>query len=172
MPLVMKKIYQISGNYTQEEKQTLQDMIIAFRIRVSDDDPEKNILNKKTQKYSDDKIVQFFKMALGDINSSAPRTNDTIFSLAQIGQDDLIIEGAIVFSLISEGLLQLNNQMDYSDSGLSIALFNKTGLYQGWAGFFLQQYIGDKKEFKSSVIPRSANSGFFGVSSEFGYRWQ
>lgn len=171
MPLIMQKIYKINGNYTQEEKEILQNMIVEFRIRIADDDPEKNILNKKTQQYSDDKIIQFFKLALNDINGGIPKTNYTIFTLAQAGDDDLIIDGAIIFALMAEGFLQLRNQVDYSDSGLSIAMFNKTGIYQSWAGFLLQQYLGNKKEFKSSVIPRSYNSGFVGVSSEFGYRW-
>jgi hypothetical protein len=167
----MKKVYQINGNYTQEEKQTLQEIIVDFRARMADDDPQKNILNKKSQQYSDDKIIGFFKMALSDLNGGAPKTNFTIFTLYQRGDSDLIVTGAIVFALMAEGILQIRNQMDYSDSGLSIALFNKTGAYQGWASFFLQQYLNDKKEFKSGIIPKSANSGFVGVSSEFGYRW-
>lgn len=171
MPLVMKKIYQISGNYTQEEKQILQDMIVNFRARMADDDPQKNLLNKKTQQYSDDRIIGYFKMALSDLNGGAPITNYTIFTLYQRNESDLIVSGAMIFALIAEGILQIRNQMDYSDSGLSIGLFNKTGAYQGWAGFFIQQYISDKREFKSSIIPRSSNSGFVGVSSEFGYRW-
>lgn len=171
MPLVMKKIYNISGNYTPEEKQILQEMIIDFRTRMADDDPEKNIINKKTHQYSDDKIVRYFKIAMGDLNGGAPRTNYTIFTFAKLEDSDLIINGAMVFALLAEGILQLRNQMDYSDSGLSIGLFNKTGAYQGWAGFFLQQYIREKAEFKSTVIPKGYNSGFVGVSSEFGYRW-
>jgi hypothetical protein len=167
----MHKIYHISGNYTQEEKQILQELITDFRVRMADDDPEKNIINKKMEYYSDDQIVRFLKLAIKDINSGYPATKYTIFTLTQRGDDDLIVEGAIIFSLMSEGILQLRNQMDYNDSGLSIAMFNKSGMYQGWAGILLQQYMIDKKEFKSGVIPRSSNSGFVSVGSEFGYRW-
>lgn len=171
MPLIMKKIYQISGNYTDEEKGILQDMITGFRVRMSDDDPEKNILNKKKEQYSDNRIVKFLELAVKDVNDGYPRTNYSIFKLYQMGEDSLVVDGAIIFALMAEGMLQLRNQVDYNDSGLSIALFNKTGLYQSWAGLLLQQYMQDKAMFKSSIIPRSANSGFVGVSSEFGYRW-
>lgn len=170
MPLVMKKIYKITGNYTAEQKETLQQLINEFRIRMSDDDPEKNILNKKKAQYSDDKIVSFLKLGAHDINGGIPPTKYSIFQLYKMGNSDLIVEGAMIFSLIAEGILQMRNQVDYSDSGLSIAMFNKTGIYQGWVGFLLQQYLADKKEFKSSVIPNSFNSGFFGITSEFGYR--
>jgi hypothetical protein len=70
---------------------------------------------------------------------------------------------------MAEGILQLRNQVDYSDSGLTVAMFNKTGMYQGWVGFLLQTYLSDKKAVKSAVIPKSANSGFVGIGTEFGY---
>lgn len=170
MPLVMKKTYQISGNYTDNEKEMLVDMINAYRSRMADDMPEKNILNKKKTQYSDNQIIQFLRLSTNDLNGGTPRTNFTMFDLYSRGDDDLVVLGAIVFTLMSEGILQLRNQMDFSDSGLSISMFNKTGAYQGWASFLMQEYMLDKKEFKSSVIPSSGNSGFFGISSEFGYR--
>jgi hypothetical protein len=171
MPLIMQRICQITGNYTPEEKEKLLDMISDFRVRMSDDIPEKNLLNNKLPQYTDDKIIKFFKMALSDINSGVPKTRFTIFNLYDKDESDLIIEGSMIFALIGEGILQLRNQMDYSDSGLSISMFNKTGAYQSWAGVMISQYVSDKATFKSSIIPRSHNSGFVGVSSEFGYRW-
>jgi hypothetical protein len=134
---------------------------------MSDDDPQANILLGKVLKYSDDKIIKLFKRSLNDLNGGSPRTNYTLFNFPE---DDLLISGAVIFALISEGILQLRNQVDFSDSGLSINMFNKTGGYQGWAGFLLQQYILDKTAFKATVVPRSANSGFVGIGSEFGYQ--
>lgn len=165
----MKKILTISGEYTAQEIEVLQDLITDFRARISDDDPEKNILNKKSFQFSDDKIVQFYKSAIRDINGGSPKTNYSIFSFYAREDAGLLVTGAIIFSLMAEGLLQLRNQMDFSDSGLNIALFNKSGAYQGWAGFMLQQYIEDKREFKRGIVPRSPNSGFIGISSEFDY---
>jgi hypothetical protein len=165
----MQKYYNISGNYTNDEKKILEDLITTFRLRTSDDDPEKNVLGGKVQQYSDNKIVQLLFTANKDINSGFPRTKYTLFEFYNKVDDDLLVNGAIVWALIGEGLLQLRNQIDYSDSGLTVAMFNKTALFQGWAGFFLQQYLIDKKEFKSTVIPGSSNSGFVGIGSEFGY---
>lgn len=169
MAIVMKRNYNIPGNYTEEEKAILRECIDIFRLKTSDDDPEKNILNKKMQQYSDAKIVSFLQAALGDLNSGFPKTNYDLIYFSKNIDSDLIVDGAIIFAMIAEGILQLRNQVDFSDSGLSIAMFNKTGMYQGWASFLLQEYMRVKQELKSSVLPRSHNAGFVGIGSEFGY---
>ena len=166
MPLIMKKIFNITGNYTPEEKDTLLGYIELFRGCISDSDPDKNIINGKIQQYTDDQIIFFFNRALKDLNSGSPKCS---YSLFNFPDDDLLMDGAMIFTLISEGILQLRNQVSYSDSGLSINLFDKTAGYQGWAGFLLQQYDNDKRIFKSTIVPMSVNSGFVGIGSEFGY---
>ncbi|MCX8074093.1 MAG: hypothetical protein N2749_00705 [Clostridia bacterium] len=165
----MKKIYKISGNYTPEEKEVLTKYIDMFRMRVADDDPEKNILNKKAYQYSDDTIVKLIMQSLSDINSGFPRTTYSLIYFDRNIDDNLIVDGAIVFALIREGILQMRNQIDYSDSGLSIAMFNKTSLYQGWASFLMQKYLQDKKDVKRAAMAKMPNAGFLGIGSEFGY---
>jgi len=172
MSIVMKKIYAITGNYTPEEKVILAQYIDVFRLKMADDDPEKNVLNKKASQYLDNTIVKLIYSSLNDINSGFPKTNFSLVEFNNTIDDDLLVDGAMVFALIREGLLQLRNQIDFSDSGLSIAMFNKTGLYQGWANFLLQEYVASKKDIKRAVLPMSFNAGFVGISSEFGYgRW-
>lgn len=166
MPLEMKKIIRLKGDYTDEQKEMLLDYIDQFRTCVSDDNPQANVLNGKNNQYTDDKIISMLNRALKDLNSGVPRCNYTLFNFPE---DDLLVEGAIVFSLIAEGLLQLRNQVTFSDSGLTINMFDKTSGYQSWAGMMLQQYVGDKVQFKSTVLPLSMDSGFVGVGSEFGY---
>jgi len=171
MPIVLKKTYTITGNYTQEQLSTLQGLVDDFRLHMADDDPQKNILSGKVLHYSDNTIVALLKSAIADINKGYPRTKYTLFNFQNsIIDDGLIIDGAMIFALIREGILQLRNQIDYNDSGLSIAMFNKTGMYQSWVSFLLQQYESDKKEFKSAIIASSENSGFIGIGSEFSYR--
>jgi hypothetical protein len=162
----MKRVFDISGNYTTDQKAALVDYIELFRGCIADDDPEKNILNGKMKQYTDDRVVFFLNRALKDLNSGTPRCN---YSLFNFPDDDLLVSGAIVFALMAEGLLQLRNQVNFNDSGLSINMFDKTGQYQGWVSFLLQAYLQDKAEFKAGVIPTSYNSGFLGIGSEFGY---
>lgn len=166
MPIVMKKVITLRGNYTDEQKQIILDLIDLFRGSISDSNPDKNILAGKVQTYSDNEVVFYINRAIKDLNTGVPKTNYTLYDFPD---DDILVSGAVVFALISEGLLQLKNQVDFSDSGLSINLFNKTSGYQGWAGFLMQQYVTDKMQWKSTILPLSSGSGFVGVGSQFGY---
>lgn len=169
MPIIMNKKYSIQGNYTEEQKAILEKLISDFRLSVGDDDPEKNILNKKMSAYSDEKIIRFLNRALSDLNGAQPRTTFTLWDFASNWDDSLIVDGAMVFAMIAEGILQLRNQVDFSDSGLSIAMFNKTQIYQGWASFLLQSYMQGKAELKAAVVAKNQPSMFIGIGSEFAY---
>lgn len=171
MPIILNKVYSISGNYTDAEKAILSELIDGFRMLISDDEPEKYILRDKTAYYSDNKIVQYLNMAARDVNNTGePRTKYSLFEFHNLYMDMDIIQGAMLFACMSEGFMQLANQVDFSDSGLSIAMFNKSQLYQSWYGVMAQEYIASKERFKQTIIPQSANSGFIGIGSEFGYR--
>ena len=149
---------------TQASK--LREYIGLFRTTIFDYDKEKNILLGEKLEFLDSEVYRFLKRATKDINSGAPRTKYTMF---EIDDDDLLIDGAVIFSLIGKGLLQLRNQLSYSDGGLSVDMFNKTSGYSEWARMFLQMYMIDKQTFKASIIPNSYNAGFSSVGSEFGY---
>ncbi|MGL5718190.1 MAG: hypothetical protein ACRCX2_34615 [Paraclostridium sp.] len=168
MPLVMKRNYGFIGDYTENEKEQLQGLIDIFRLRMADDDPEKNILNNKLSQYSDEKVIRFLYTSLDDLNGGIPKTNYSIFEFIKVSDNDLLVLGAMVFALMSEGILQVRNQLDFNDSGLSIGMFNKTSIYQGWASFIMQTYFQYKAEWKNSLTSRLPNSGFVGIDSEFG----
>jgi len=162
------RTFDIQGHFaTPEERDSLLAMMNSFALKMSDLDKSKNILNGKSFYFPDWQIIAMLKEGVKDINSGTPRTEFNIFNFPD---KDLIVSAAVIHALIAEGILQLRNQVDFNDSGFSVAMFNKTGGYQNWAMFLLQLYTKEKAEFKTSVIPRSHNSGFFGVGSEFGYR--
>ena len=171
MPIVLKKIYKIVGDFTKEEVEILKSLIDEFRLRMADDNPELNILNKKALKYTDDNIVKLVMSTLNDINGGFPSTNYSLSYVYNSIDNSLLLEGAMVFALLREGILQVNNQIDFNDSGLSIGMFNKTQIYQSWYGTLLQQYLQDKTEVKRAAIPNSATAGFYGIDTEFGYRY-
>ena len=171
MSVVLAKIYEISGNYTEEEKSVYKDLIDDFRLAIADDIPEKNITIGKIYQYTDNQIISLMQRALRDLNCGYPKSNKTITEMYKTNANILIM-GAIIFSLLREGIFQLRNQIDFNDSGLSIAMFNKTTLYQSWYGTLLNQYLQEKQNYKDSIIPSSPNAGFVGIMSEFGYRNQ
>lgn len=138
----------------------------SFRTEVNDADAELNILNGQKIENSNQRILKYFQRAIRDINSGAPITQ---YKIKDFPDEGLLIEGAVIFYLISQGILQTRNQLDYNDGGLAIGLFNKTGQYQSWAQFLLQSYIQNKATFKRGELARSINAGFVGIGSEFGY---
>lgn len=144
------------------------ELVADLREMIADSEPEKNILNKKEQMYSDVRLKFFLKQALRDLNAGSPRTS---FTFEDFPDPHLIVLGAMIFCFISEGALQLRNQIDYSDSGLTISMFNKTGGYQGWASFLMQSYLQSKTDFKRSVIPDRFGAGFYGIQSQFHPEW-
>ena len=170
MPIVMKKKCTIVGSYTQRQKEILEDLIKLFRTSMFDDDPDKNILNRKTSHYTDAKIIALLERAMNDINGGSPVTTFSIYDYVDGGYDNtLIVDGAVIFALIGEGILQLRNQVNFSDSGLSIGLFDKTQLYQSWYSMLLQNYLNGKQTFKSNYLGRNKPSLFHGIASEFAY---
>jgi hypothetical protein len=170
MPVVMNKLYSITGNYTPEQIEILKGYIDTFRLRVKDYDPDKNILIGKKLEFTDNEIIALIKTSLSDINSGYPRSNYTLFDFTALIDVDTVMDGAVIFSLMGDGILQLRNQIDYSDSGLTIAMFNKTTLYQSWMGLLLQDYMRAKAAVKAAILPTSENSGFVGMGSEYSYR--
>ncbi|MEG0728131.1 MAG: hypothetical protein RR420_00775 [Anaerovoracaceae bacterium] len=167
MPIILKKIYKISGNYTDEQKIIYKEIIDDFRIRMKDEDPDKNILNNKMYQYEDDVIIALINMAVKDVNSGIPMTNYTIETIHNTIDRSILLLGAMIFALQREGIFELRNQIDFNDSGLSIAMYNKSPMYQSWYGNVLQEYMMAKQGIKRGAIVNSEDSGFVGISSEF-----
>lgn len=135
--------------FTNEAERTKMIYLFdAFRTEINDADAELNILNNGEIENSNLKILKYFQRAIRDLNSGAPITQYTINDFPDEG---LLIDGAVIFYLIANGVLQMRNQLDYSDGGLAIGMFNKTGQYQSWAQFLLQAYQQNKMAFKQGV---------------------
>lgn len=171
MPVVLTKVYHITGDYTEKEKEVYKNLIDEFRLGIGDDIPEHNVLYNKMYQYSDNMIISLLNRAMRDCNNGYPKSNLSIVRFYEENAN-LLLLGATIFSLIREGIFQVRNQIDFNDSGLSIAMFNKTQLYQSWYGTLVQQYMQEKQMYKDSIIPSSEGAGFVGISSEFGYRNQ
>lgn len=150
----------------EAEKQKMIDLFDAFRTEINDADAELNILSGGEIENSNAKILKYFQRAIRDLNSGSPITT---YQIKDFPDEGLLIDGAVIFYLIANGVLQMRNQLDYNDGGLAIGMFNKTGQYQSWAQFLLQTYQQNKMAFKQAEITRSHNAGFLGIGSEFGY---
>lgn len=151
---------------TEEEKEKMINLFDMFRTEVHDADAELNILNGGEIENTNAKILKYFQRAIRDLNSGTPITK---YEIKNFPDEGLLVDGAVIFYLIANGILQMRNQLDYNDGGLAIGMFNKTGQYQSWAQFLLQSYHQNKAAFKQGELARSLNAGFVGIGSEFGY---
>lgn len=153
--------------YSDEaEKKKMINLFDAFRTEINDANAELNILNGQEIENSNLRILKYFQRAIRDLNSGTPITK---YQIKDFPDEGLLIDGAVIFYLIANGILQMRNQLDYNDGGLAIGMFNKTGQYQSWAQFLLQTYQQNKMSFKQGELARSYNAGFLGIGSEFGY---
>ena len=165
--VVMTRHYNIPGNFTQQEKETLTGLLDDFRVMSADYNPENNIAYRKKFVFTDTQIISFYELAVGDLNSGLPKTSFTALAFGMSQDRSLLVLSAVIFSLISEGILHTRNNVSYNDNGLSINLFNKGAELQGWAGFLLNTYLQRKADFKRSIILQKVNAGFSGVASEY-----
>ena len=169
MPIILKRSISIDNheNLTDAQKEVVYGLLIRFMSRMKELDSKNNIWGTD-HFFSDQEVYNHYIDAVKDINTGNPRTS---FSLYELKNEDegLLIDGAIIMALMAEGLLQLRNQVSYSDSGLSINMFDKTQLYQSWLGFLINMYMAKKAEFKAYAGTLQPNGGFVGISSEFGY---
>lgn len=153
--------------YSDEaEREKMINLFDAFRTEINDANAELNILNGQEIENSNLRILKYFQRAIRDLNSGTPITK---YQIKDFPDEGLLIDGAVIFYLIANGILQMRNQLDYNDGGLAIGMFNKTGQYQSWAQFLLQTYQQNKMSFKQGELARSYNAGFLGIGSEFGY---
>ncbi len=149
----------------EEERIKMVSLFDDFRTEIYDCCPEKNILDDKKNVADARHVHRYFKRAVRDLNAGSPITNYTLVNFPDTG---LLVEGAVVFFLIANGLLQLRNQLNYNDAGLTINMFDKSAMYQSWVQMLYSMYLQGKKSFKNSEITRSYGAGFYGIGSEFG----
>jgi len=132
------------------------------------DTPQLNRLIRREE--SDDEMLRFaIDMAISDWNSTSP-----LISSVYIGNFPslyLLMQGAAIQILKSQGLLQARNELNYSAGGSSFVRSNKTQYYQSWMINVSNEYELKKRNFK---ISRNIEQGYGGIASEYdrlGYSW-
>jgi hypothetical protein len=126
----------------------VQSYINAIRFFINDD-AQLNVL-LGLEESSDEKIAFCMMMVVDDFNASNP-VNDE-FIIETFPNFTLLINGTVIKLLISAGILQSRNQINYQAGGLSVQLWNKDRQYQVW----IQQLQAEYQANKMSLI-RKAN---------------
>lgn len=132
------------------------------------DTPATNRLIRKEE--SSDDLLQFaIDMAISDWNATMPPVGIT--TIGNYPSLYLLMHGAAIQILKTQGLVQSRNELNYSAGGSSFIRSNKTNYYMGWMVNFANDYENKKRSVK---MAQNVARGWGGVSSEYdqlGYSW-
>lgn len=132
------------------------------------DTPQTNRLLLKEE--SNDELLTFaIEMAIDDWNITNPMI--PYIDIGSFGSLYLLMHGATIQILKSQGLLQARNQLNYNAGGSSFSRHDKSSMYQSWMINFANEYEVKKRNVK---IQLNINRGWGGVNSEYdriGYFW-
>ncbi len=117
------------------------------------------------QENSDRQLLMAIFLALDDWNATPPLLASV--KLANHPSPALLVQGAIVEVLKSNGILQTRNQLTYSEGqGVQTSVSDKGPALMNWISLFQSTYEAKKKQLKVAINLRDALGQATGVSSE------
>ena len=140
----------------------MNEMVAYIRLYLRDF-PELNRLLKGYEN-SPRQIAWSIIDALDDWNSTPPFLGPT--TLARFPSEYLLCRGAVISLLESVALLQMRNQLTYSDGGLQVSVSDKAPLLMQFMSMMKQGYEQKKQRFKAAQNVEMAMDGA-GVFSEY-----
>lgn len=120
------------------------------------------------RKYSDAELLIQLRRALNDINITPVQTNYT-FEQASQEWYDMLLTGAQIFASISQGLLEIGKEFNYSDNGISITI-NRSSNYKGFADSLLTNYVKQRDRVKLNQIMKFGGAGIVSTDMAFKIR--
>lgn len=128
-------------------------------------------LNKLIRKEESDLEMLTFaiEMAVSDWNSTSPFIDRV--DINNYPSLYLLMHGAVIQILKSQGLYQARNELQYQAGGSSFMRFNKSSYYMNWMINLANDYEVKKRNMK---IAKNILGGYGGVASEYdkiGYAW-
>lgn len=132
------------------------------------DTPQLNRLLRKEE--SDNELLDFaIEMTISDWNSTSPHIDH--IDIGNYPSLYLLMHGAVIQILKSQGLYQARNELSYQAGGSSFMRFNKSSYYMNWMINLSNDYEIKKRNIK---IAKNITGGWGGISSEYdrlGYAW-
>ena len=153
-----------SGGIQEPLSQTPWDRpkyIRMLRVMLSDFEQLNTVLLSKES--SDEKLGLMVDLALADFNGDTPPTT---FQVNDFPNPKCLLEGAIVETLMSVGLIHARNAMTYTDDGVSVEDFGKDPRLLNFAQLHLQAYNSLKDSLKRYLNAKMTYGGF---GSEYGW---
>ena len=128
-------------------------------------------LNRLTREEESNNIelTMAIEFAIDDWNSTPPFVG--YYTIANYPSLYMLVYGAAIHVLASEGVLQARNELPFNVGGTSFVRSNKAGPYLQWLINFDNKYQQNKRNMK---VAYNIQRGWGGASSEYnrlGYLW-
>jgi hypothetical protein len=123
-------------------------ILIDLVRRFLRDQPKLNALIRKNET-DDDEIKLAINMSISDWNSTPP-------ILQQVGLDnfpvlDWLIVSTAMWCLVSAGVLQYRNELQFNDSGITVNPWSKGPAYTNLAGMWANMVEKKKSDYKIAI---------------------
>jgi hypothetical protein len=124
-------------------------------------------LNRLIDGYeSEAELLDFaIEMAISDWNSTSPILRPYL-GIATFPSLYLLLHGAAIQVMKSQGLYQSRNELQYNAGGTSLVRQNKARIYMEWLANFSAEYEQKKRTMK---IQMNVGRGWGGVHSEYAF---
>jgi hypothetical protein len=98
-------------------------------------------------------VCEYIANSVREFNAQSPTTDIKLDNFGGIFDiyKSVIIEGAIIQGLIAQGLLSVDQDFQYNDNGISLAIDHSAKL-QSWYTTLLSQYIAKKALYKKNFF--------------------
>jgi hypothetical protein len=139
---------------------TLDKAVGRLRKFLRDIDELNKLLEGKES--SDSQLRMAVEDALDDWNNTPPLIAKV--TLESHPSPRLLLRGAAIEVLMSAGIFYSRNRLNYSDGGITVAVYDKAQDYQSWANQFVADYERKKIEVKKAI---NISQGWGGLQSEY-----
>lgn len=145
-----------------EAQKDLADFVSYLRAYLRDF-PELNRLIDG-QETSDRMLAWAVIDALDDFNNTPPHIG--VFTVSNFPYKSLLLRGSVISVLESVGMLQMRNQMQYSDGGITVSVSDKAPMIMQWISMLQSTYESKKLNYKMSRNIQDALQGD-GIMSDY-----
>lgn len=158
MPTILDPVG--GGNRPSPMSNRERELVNHLRIMLKDipDDVYRSlntlVEEQRGERWSDMQLLVYLSQAIADINAEPAHTSFVLDNFPESWQA-CVIQGGLIFALISEGILQNGEAFSYSDSGISLSVNLAQG-YQSMAQMLLGGYTQMKTNIKRAMRPQAA----------------
>lgn len=141
---------------TDRERELLHTLRVMLKDLPDDVYRSLNTLveEQRGERWSDEILLVYINQAIADINLEPPHTSYDLSNFPE-AYKSCVINGAMIFALIAEAVIQTGENFSYSDNGISLSI-NQSAGYQSLAQMLLSGYTQMKKDIKRAMRPQAA----------------